>query len=366
MRACWVAAALLLSIGAPVLAQQDTDRTPVRASVAPVETREVVAEGRAPIPFNADSPQAAILQAKKAAQAQALRSAVEKALGIYVSARTLTANYQLVRDEVTTRAEGFATLQEVLSEKVGPTEVRVTLRALVSLKPLAKQLKTLGLTRAWRIAITESQGTTPGDCDAAVTSLEDELSRAGFVVAANPKEADVTVTLAPRLKRVHAMNLRTAAGPMTMHSIRGDLTIKAVRAGETVAAFSASETEAHIDAETAAGESVAAAARNIAPRLIESLLILPASLSQPVVLEISGLSGATQAAKIEDALKALGGVQSVTRRGLAQGKARWELEVYSDAISQLARDVEGLRAARLQVQSESRTRITARLVPSRN
>ncbi|MGC4044671.1 MAG: hypothetical protein QM758_12825 [Armatimonas sp.] len=364
MRPLWLA--VILIIGTPVLAQQDEARAPVRASVAPVETREVVAEGRAAIPFNADSPQAAILQAKKAAQSQALRNAVEKALGIYVSAHTLTANYQLVRDEVTTRAEGFATLQEVLSEKVTPTEVRVTLRALVSLKPLAKQLKTLGLTRAWRISVVEAWGTTPGDCDTAMASLEEELSRAGFVVTANPKEADVSVVLTPKLKRVHAENLRTAAGPMTMHSIRGDLTIKAIRAGETVAAFSASETEVHIDPDTAAGESVAAAARNIAPRLVESLLVLPASLSQTVALEISGISGATQTAKIEDALRALGGVQSVTRRGLAQGKVRWELEVYSDAVPQLARDLEGLKVARLQVQSENRTRISARIVPGRN
>ncbi len=352
--------ALILLVGAPVLAQESRPSL-VRASVAPAETREVVAEGRAAIPTDADSPAAAILRAKKAAQSQALRAAVEKALGVYVSARTLTANYQLVRDEVTTRAEGFATLQEVISEKVTPTEVRVTVRALVSLRPLAKQLKGLGLTRAWRIHVSEAPGTAPGACEAGVAALEDELVRAGFVVATGPKDADLLVTLTPKLTRVHAEGLRTAAGPMTMHSIRGELTVRAVRAGEVVAALSASETEAHISPSTAASESVASAARTLSPRLIESLMVLPASLSQPLALQIDGIRSATQVGKIEDALRLLGGVQSVTRRGFASGRARWELEIYTDSLPTLSASLETLSVARLSVVSESRTGIVARL-----
>jgi hypothetical protein len=347
--------ALTLCVGAPTLAQ-----TAPSAAVLPAQSREVVAEGRAAIPTAADSPQAAVLRAKKAAQAQALRSAVEKALGIYVSARTLTSNYQLVRDEVTTRAEGFATLKEVISEKVTPTEVRVTLRALVSLRPLAKRLKALGLTRQWRVCCIAVPGSEPEDTRSALAALEDELARAGFVVVADPKEADLTVTLAPTLRRVHTQALRTAAGSMTMHSIRGDLTIRVLRAGETVAALSATETQAHIDPQSAASESIVAAAQRIAPRLIEALLVLPAALSQPLLLEVSGVESATQLGRLEDALQRLDGVSGVMRREYSGGRARWELEVHTDTVPHLAAQLERLSPIGLRIVSESRTRIVAR------
>lgn len=356
----------LLALSAPVFAQQQPSAL---ASVAPAESREVTAEGVAAIRTDhPDGPAAAVLAAKKAARAQALRAAVEKALGVYVSGRTLTANYALVRDEVTTRAEGFATLQEVVSEKVGAQEVRVTVRALVSLKPLTQRLKALGLMRAWRVKVVADPGVVDSATSRAVGALEKSLREAGFSVAGKGGSAELIVRLSPKLTRVHSTKLDTAAGPMTMFSIRADASLRAERAGtgEVLTALSASEVEANVGAATAAGLACQSAVATLAPELIASLMLVPAALSQPVALSVSGLASAAEVSRLEGAIRSLGGVSGATRRGFSAGRASWELDVDNDALDDLAADLERLESVRLTVTEESRTRIVARVARPRS
>lgn len=355
-------AALFSLFAFPVCAQSEdmsAPPAPARVLVAPAEVREVVAEGRAAIGAGG------VLGARKAAEAQALRNAVEKTTGVYVSSRTLTQNYQMVRDQVFLRAEGFATLKQVLKEEIGAQEVRVVVRAFVSLKPLAERLKALNLTRAWRVHVT-GQGPRGS---AATTMMERTLGEAGFVVVdETDKEADLTVLLTPVFTTVAETNLETAAGPMTMHSVRGDLKVRATRVGtgEVIAALTSADTAVHINLATARAEAAEGAAETLAPRLAEALMVLPARESQPITLTISGLSSARQVGRLEDSLNVVTGVRDVKRRSFNGGTAVWELDVFTDAQPMLARQLEEsplLRAFRLSVSSENRNRIAASASP---
>jgi hypothetical protein len=349
-----------------VLAQTEgaiTEPPAATVSVAPAEVREVVAEGRAAIG------ETGLIGARKAAEAQALRNAVEKALGIYVSAHTLTQNYALVRDQVVTRADGFATLKEIMRERVGPQDVSVTIRALVSLRPLAQQLKALNLTRAWRVYVA-TKGAAQGNIatDRAAATLERTLVDAGFVVVSEVKEADLVAQIAPNFRTVAEEQVTAGDLPMTMHSVRSEMTLRALRAGtsEVVAALSATDTALHIDLNTARSEAADGAMAALASRLADALMVLPASQSQPVMLIVSNLHSATQVGKMEDALNTLPGVRSVTRRSYVAGTAKWELDVFSDATPMLARVLEGsasLRRFGLAVSEENRSRIVAATRP---
>jgi hypothetical protein len=363
-----LAASLCLAVPAAVAQTEDAAASPAATvSVAPAEVREVVAEGRAAIG------ETGLIGARKAAEAQALRNAVEKALGIYVSARTLTQNYTLVRDQVVTRSEGFATLKEVVRERVGPQEVRVTVRALVSLRPLAQQLKALNLTRAWRVRVTGKGPAAKGGgevsaLDRAAATLERTLADAGFVVVSDEKEADLVAQIAPNFRTVAEQAVNAGDLPMTMHSVRSDLTLRALRAGtgEVVAALSASDTALHISLNTARSEAADGAMEALAPRLADALMVLPASQSQSVMLVVSNLRSATQVGKLEDALNVLPGVRGITRRSYTAGIAKWELDVFSDATPMLARALEesaGLRHFGLAVAEENRSRIVAAARP---
>ena len=342
-------------------AQTETESAPApTVKIAPAETKEVVAEGRAAIGVGG------ALAARQAATQQALRNAVEKALGVYVSARTLTQNYQMVRDQVLTRSDGYAALKEILSEKIGTQEVSVTIRALVSLKPLAQQLKTLRLTRAWRICVAAK---SDAEISAgAVAAVEQNLANAGFVVVSSPKEADISVLLSPRFEKVADIPAISGSYSATMHSVRGEVTARATRAGtgEIIAALSASDTTFHVSADAARSTAAHDAATALAPRLADALLVLPAAAAQPVTLVVSGLKNATQAAKLEDSLNTLPGVQRVTRRSYANGSATYELDIFTEAAPLLPRSIEenaAMKRYRLAVSSETRSKIVAALAP---
>jgi hypothetical protein len=361
-----LASMLLLAAPAAVRAQEEgiPPAAETRVTLAPPTVREVVAEGRAAIGAGG------VLGARKAAEAQALRNAVEKALGVYVSARTLTQNYVMVRDQVITNATGYATLKEIVKEEVGTQEVRVTVRALVSLRPLAEQLKALKLTRAFRVRVTTERGTAEGRPTAeAAAALERALAEAGFVVVTAEQEADLIVLIAPRFNTVASRQVPAGDTWMTMHSVRGDVTVRATRVGtgEIVAALSGADTALHIDLTTARATAASGAMDALAPRLAESLMVLPAALSQPVTLAVSGLTRAAQVGRLEDALNDVPGVRAVTRRSYANGTATWELDLFSDSLPSLSRNLEefpALRPFRLSVASETRARILATATPA--
>ena len=341
-------AALLCVTSAGVHARAQEAPPPVAAptvTVAPPETREVVAEGRAAINLE----RGGVPGAREAAIAQALRAAVEKTTGVFVSARTLTSNYRLVQDEVTTRAEGFVTLGEVLSEQVKAGEVRVTVRALVSLRPLAKRLKELNLARAWRIHLDAGRTVDTS----ALGYLQQTLTEAGFSVVAGTSDApgatpDLVVRVTAKPTTVATTELETAAGEMTLHSLRVEVGLRALRHGtnEIVAALSSARTVAHIDAATARATGAQQAMAGLAPRLADLLMVLPAQASQPVTLVVANLARAAQVGKLHDALHSLPGVRAVTRRSWEKQTAIWELDVTTEVVPLLARALEEDAAVR--------------------
>lgn len=351
--------ALMLILATPcVHAQGVPDVDPI---MAPSEVREVVATGTAAIGTGG------IVAARRAAQAQALRNAVEKTTGVFVSSQTLTRNYVLLRDQVTTRAEGFATLKEILGEKVGPESVTVRVRALVSLRPLAERLKGLGLTRAWRIYVsgTGNLGGAPGtNIAAAKATIQKTLTDAGFVVISDIKEADISVRVEPRIVTTNTLPLETAAGPMTMYTVSGLVTVRATRAGtgEVVSALSANGSDMNISLATARGTATDKAMEILAPQLADALMILPARNAQPVQLVVSNIGSASQVGRLEDVLGILPGVQRITRRSFAGGKVAWELEVFTDSLPLLSRSLEEdvtLRPFHLSVASDAGAKIVA-------
>ncbi|WP_309716016.1 hypothetical protein [Armatimonas sp.] len=307
------------------------------------ESRVVLAEGRAALTsLNIEG-------ARRAAIASALRNAVEKTLGVYISGQTLTKDYTLLRDQVLTRSEGHAVLNEVIRVEQLPQEIRVIVRATVSLRPLTNQVRALGLARSWRV-----QTLNP--------TLEKALTEAGFTVEEDEKKADLTVTVAPRFTTLAQIPLQTAVGPMTMYTVRGEVTVRARRGLEVVTARVQTETARHINLETARQQAVDDALEKLAPLLTEDLLVLPSRLTQPVQLVVTGVASAEAAQTLCDRLGALPGVLKALKRSWSGSSATFELEVPTETTL-----ASPLKALGLTVLSESKTQIAARnqAVPKR-
>ena len=71
----------------------------------------VVAKGFAPI-VNGD-----IDGAKKEARKQALRAAVEEAVGVHVQSETEVANFMVVKDEISVKSDGYVNIKRVIKEE---------------------------------------------------------------------------------------------------------------------------------------------------------------------------------------------------------------------------------------------------------
>ena len=82
---------------------------------------------------------------KEAATATALRSAIEQAFGVFVSANTEILNDNLVKDEIATVSSGnIQTYSEISCINMSNGEVSVTLSATVSIGKLVAYAKSKG------------------------------------------------------------------------------------------------------------------------------------------------------------------------------------------------------------------------------
>jgi hypothetical protein len=112
--------------------------------------------------------------ARHAALADALRRAVEKAVGVRVEGDTRTKNYALTRDTIRTTSEGFVRDYSILEEGAANGMYRVKIQATVapgkpekSLQDLCKQLRS-EINPAFVITVTNPAGRTLSNAVAAL------------------------------------------------------------------------------------------------------------------------------------------------------------------------------------------------------
>ena len=136
-------------------------------------TKEVIASGEKMIE------KGNVGAARQLAIEEALRSAVEKGLGVFVSSESYVKNYQILEDKIYSKAEGYVKKYDVVSENQLGNRYRVTIRALVSLDALRDDLFALDLLREQmhnpRLMIVV--GTRQGKVDEAARSARIQLEK---------------------------------------------------------------------------------------------------------------------------------------------------------------------------------------------
>ena len=99
--------------------------------------QSVTAVGRAEITgSNVDA-------ARNNALAAALRTAVEKGIGVWVQSQTEVKDASLVRDQILTQSQGYVTNHEVLKEKVEGTTLSLTIKAEVAVDKIGADIRSL-------------------------------------------------------------------------------------------------------------------------------------------------------------------------------------------------------------------------------
>ncbi|MFH0801587.1 MAG: flagellar assembly protein T N-terminal domain-containing protein, partial [bacterium] len=120
---------LLFSVPVSALDEDSGEAEDGRPNIA----RLVEATGQAAITDND------IGRARERATHDALRTAIERILGVMIKSQTIVKNSRVLKDEIYANSEGFALCNEILDEGRKDGIYTIRLKALVSLVPLRKK-----------------------------------------------------------------------------------------------------------------------------------------------------------------------------------------------------------------------------------
>jgi len=320
----------------------------------------ITAEGVAAITGN-------VTIAREKAIDDALRRAVEQAVGTMISSDTMTNNFQVVHDKILAQTSGYVKSYQILKEEQVGQEFRVTVMADVGRENLQGSLEALGLLQVLKekpkvMVIIEEKvgglfGTTAWEnVGQAESTIMERLMAAGFnvvdpaTVRANiPRdkalrllEGDPKASATAGLQygaqvvitgRAFSKNAGGKLLGTQMQSIQATLQARVVRAddGRVISSRSEQGTKAHIDEMQGGALAIKEASEKLSDTVINDILSSwkkeVYGRSQEITLVISGLVSYRHLAAVKKFLESdLQGVKAVHQRNFTQGTA--ELQLY--------------------------------------
>jgi hypothetical protein len=305
--------------------------------------------------------------AREKAIDDALRRAVEQAVGTLISSDTLTNNFQVVHDKILAQTSGYVKNYQIVKEGHFGQEFRVTVMADVGKQNLQPSLEALGLLQVLKekpkvMVIIEEKvgglfGTTAWEnVGQAESTLMERLGAAGFaVVDPATVRANIPRDKALRLldgdpKAAAAAGLqygsqvvitgrafsKNAGGRLLgtqMQSIQATLQARAIRAddGRVISSRSEQGTKAHIDEMQGGALAIKEASEKLSDAMVNDILNSwkreVYGRSQEVTLIISGLVSYRHLSAVKAYLEHdLQGVKAVHQRSFTQGTAELMLD----------------------------------------
>lgn len=307
----------------------------------------VEAEGVAPI-MNND-----LINARKAALADAQKSAVELVVGVYVSAETMVQKAVTIKSDILARTEGYITRYDILKEGEEGKFYKVRIKALVKLEEINHDLDELGLlvtpeeagNPRISIIIEEEIDGSPSESGDAEMALFQAFLNANYpmiesttlseteVESALSGDASFYRAIGEKLKVEILIIGAVSAGLVTTEglggfiSYRASTNLKAIRCGNGKVLVTASDVQSGVDItrNIAAAKALKQAARKSGEKIAHELA---AKIQQQsvVVIEVGGISSITMLREFQNFLDKLSEVKSVQVRKYAEGKA--DIDVY--------------------------------------
>lgn len=317
--------------------------------------------------------------ARDAALRDALRKAVEQAVGQMVAAETLAENFQIVRDNIYTKAQGYVKDYKIVKEGPQKDLYVVTITATVGADQIKNDLNALGLLMArvgkprvlfmiaeqnigqeyliywwgwWGKGAAEFKGQSV-DMAASETALKEEFLSKGFnVVDISSATGKFEISNAYRIadltddgarefgKKLNAevvIKGKSLAkeGPRTPGSTVGsylaDITVSAIRVdnGQVLASAKGHGVVRHVAQHTGGNEALERAGRDAAAKLVDQIVAKwtgETSGTQLVQITVKGVR-MKDLVKLKEFLQSqIRGVQGVIQRSFEGGTAVLEVD----------------------------------------
>jgi len=315
-----------------------------------------------------------------------LRIAVEQAVGTMVSSETLVQNYEVLRDRIYSKTQGYIKDYTIVDEKEEGTLYRVTLKAQVARGDLENDLMALGVLMQRKempriiLMVAEQNvgmhyysfwwGIKSEHTDLAITEtvLLEQLGGKGFVVvdpavkagrvdisepyriASLSNEAIVSIgKLYEAEVVIYGKALAKLAGSVmnsSMMSAMADVSLRAVNTDNARVIASATNHAAavHPSQVTAGSKALKAAAESIADSLVEQIAASwnkDVSSGGLVQLEIAGVASYNHLVAFKDKVKQIRGVTGIYQRSYQDGAAILDLNT-TLAAQTLADEIVGI------------------------
>lgn len=337
----------------------------------------------------------------------ALRRAVEQAVGTMITAESVSKDFQLIEDSIYSHSKGFVQKYEIVSEKVEDNVYVVEIKADVATGALEGKLKAMGILLARKgkprvmflmseqnIGQESASSFTSADIGVVENTLVDAFQKNGFTVVDRQalsgkikvEDAQKVVNDADRDAAKRIANLANAqvviygkaiakdAGLIKdqnnkdtkMHSGQANISARALNAdsGEILATESVHKAFPHIDALTAGMQALKLATEDIASKLTEKIMAKwgqELSGGQMVAIDITGVPDI----KVLNDLKTLlttqvRGVQGVQIRRLSKPDAAIDVD-YKGKAQDLALELSDKKIGKYKIEVTDATQNTIKM-----
>ncbi len=337
----------------------------------------------------------------------ALRKAVEQAVGTAVSSDTMTENYKVIHDKILAQTAGYIERYKVISEGAQGDVYRVTIQAEVGKANLMDDLRALGLLHVLKekpkvmVIIDEKVGGVYGTTGwegvgQAESTIMEKFIGAGFNVvdpamvkanitrdkALRMLEGDTAASAAEGLKYGAQIVItgkafsKNAGGKLygtNMQSLQATLQARVVRTdtAKVISSRSATGAQAHIDELQGGALAIKEASEKLADELMQDIIKQWSGeiygRSQEITVMVSGLTSYNHLAAIKRFLeKETQGVKAVHQRSFTGGVAELSLD-YGGKSSNIADELAARRfpGFRLEPTNVTPNRIDIRSVRER-
>ena len=320
--------------------------------------------------------------ARDSAISDALRKAVEQAVGTMISSETMVVNFQTLNDRIYTQTQGYVQNYKILNENAGPNLYTVTVQATVAMGDLQKDLQALGILlgqvgkprimvliaeqnigqqyysywwggsqhRAQETDLTVAENTIMDRfrekgfdmVDHAVQSREIKVAPAFRVAELNDRAA---VTLGKQAEaevvivgKALAKSVGTIAGT-AMKSVQANISLRAIQTdnGRVLSSGAENAASVHIDEITAGSDALKKASVKMADKMMDDIIKnfqKRVGATTLVQLTVSGLAGHEDLGRFKSIMQnQIRGVEGIHERSFSGNVAKMDVDIKGNAQS---------------------------------
>jgi hypothetical protein len=312
------------------------------------EGEVVIAEGFAPY----DSSD--LLKTKRESLTAAQRTAVEKVVGVFVSAKTMVERSQMIENNILSQTEGWVKTYEIMDE--GPSEgnlYRTKIKALVALRDLETALKDMSLLdkpelqrpRLY-VQLDEKVKNQTLDDNPATRALENALMEDGYKIVSSDqmKDADLQVQGTASAFPFQAEGLGGFV------SYRARLSVKVVRTGTKNIVVSHSKEASGLGGSSElAGLKALETVGSVGGAELAEKLTQAWGKGNNVLVFVEGVKDFAQVDRVKKHIGAQPEVQDLVLRLFDEGMAQYEVLLGNMQTSELASRLEKSKTVPMKV-----------------